>query len=156
MCESSALLCEPKQLNYTNRGRLLTIDPKKIFVNENVSFGEFCCKVFFFPDSFRMSRGGGGGGIGGGDNGGFNNYNDNYNDSSSYNTYGLSASFLNSLGIQGPLHTKVFVANVSINFTKKNCLFLYTIYMMLGSGYNLSQGFFFFFIFLFNFRFFSF
>lgn len=31
----------------------------------------------------------------------------------SYNTYGLSTSFLESLGIQGPLHTKVFVANVS-------------------------------------------
>lgn len=71
--------------------------------------------LFLFPISFRMSRGGiGGGGIGGGDHSGFNNYNDNYNDSSSYNTYGLSASFLNSLGIQGPLHTKVFVANVSI------------------------------------------
>lgn len=32
---------------------------------------------------------------------------------SSYNTYGLSASFLSSLRIQGPLHNKVFVANVS-------------------------------------------
>lgn len=71
--------------------------------------------IFFLIRFYRMSRGNVGGvGIGGGDNGGFNNYNDNYNDSSSYNTYGLSASFLNSLGIQGPLHTKVFVANVSI------------------------------------------
>lgn len=70
-----------------------------------------------------MSRGGGIGGGGIGDNGGFNNY-DNYNDSSSYNTYGLSASFLNSLGIQGPLHTKVFVANVSI---KKNFVCFCTI-----------------------------
>lgn len=32
----------------------------------------------------------------------------------SYNTYGLSPSFLASLRIQGPLHNKVFVANVSI------------------------------------------
>lgn len=32
-----------------------------------------------------------------------------------YNTYGLSVKFLEGLGItQGPLHTKVFVANVSI------------------------------------------
>jgi hypothetical protein len=29
------------------------------------------------------------------------------------NTYGLSAPFLESLGIDGPLHTRVFVANVS-------------------------------------------
>lgn len=31
-----------------------------------------------------------------------------------HNTYGLSASFLNNLGIQPPLHNKIFVANVSI------------------------------------------
>lgn len=31
-----------------------------------------------------------------------------------FNYYGLSASFLESLGINGPLHNKVFVANVSI------------------------------------------
>lgn len=31
-----------------------------------------------------------------------------------YNTYGLSVKFLEGLGINGPLHTKVFVANVSI------------------------------------------
>lgn len=32
-----------------------------------------------------------------------------------YNTYGLSVKFLEGLGItHGPLHTKVFVANVSI------------------------------------------
>lgn len=31
-----------------------------------------------------------------------------------YNTYGLSTSFLESLGINGPLHNKIFVANVSI------------------------------------------
>lgn len=29
------------------------------------------------------------------------------------NTYGLSTQFLESLGIDGPLHTRVFVANVS-------------------------------------------
>lgn len=31
-----------------------------------------------------------------------------------FNTYGLSTKFLEGLGIQGPLHTKVFVANVSM------------------------------------------
>lgn len=56
--------------------------------------------------------------------------NNDYNNqtSSNYNYYGLSASFLESLGITGPLHNKVFVANVSIVFkivyqlrkTKKN------------------------------------
>lgn len=73
--------------------------------------------------------GGGGGNNGGGGNGGnFNNFNDlgdlnnEFNNDQSFNTYGLSASFLDSLGIQGPLHTKVFVANVSIfilSFVKK-------------------------------------
>ena len=37
-----------------------------------------------------------------------------YIDSSNFNTYGLSTKFLEGLGIQGPLHHKVFVANVSI------------------------------------------
>lgn len=50
-------------------------------------------------------------GGGGNNGGGINDY-----DSGNYNTYGLSASFLEGLGIQGPLHTKVFVANVSIVF----------------------------------------
>lgn len=31
-----------------------------------------------------------------------------------YNTYGLSKSFLEGLGIQGPLYNKIFIANVSI------------------------------------------
>lgn len=38
-----------------------------------------------------------------------------------FNTYGLSTKFLEGLGIQGPLHTKVFVANVSMIET----IFLY-------------------------------
>lgn len=42
---------------------------------------------------------------------GLNNYDQQ---DTSYNTYGLSPSFLASLRIQGPLHNKVFVANVSI------------------------------------------
>lgn len=78
-------------------------------------------------DGGRGGHGGGGGGNGGGGGGGgnggnFNNFNDrddqqnggDFNNDQSFNTYGLSASFLDSLGIQGPLHTKVFVANVSI------------------------------------------
>lgn len=35
-------------------------------------------------------------------------------DERQFETYGLSVKFLEGLGIQGPLHTKVFVANVSI------------------------------------------
>lgn len=36
-----------------------------------------------------------------------------------YNTYGLSTSFLESLGINGPLHTKVFVANLDYKVDTK-------------------------------------
>lgn len=32
-----------------------------------------------------------------------------------FNTYGLSIKFLEGLGIQGPLHTRIFIANVSIS-----------------------------------------
>lgn len=46
-----------------------------------------------------------GGGGGGGPMGDFD---------SPYNTYGLSTSFLEGLGIQGPLYNKIFIANVSI------------------------------------------
>ena len=35
-------------------------------------------------------------------------------------TYGLSAEFLESLGIDGPLNTKVFVANVSLQNSMYN------------------------------------
>jgi hypothetical protein len=58
-------------------------------------------KIFIhsFNDSSRSH--------GGGNNGGSNLEN--------FNTYGLSVKFLEGLGItHGPLHTKVFVANVSI------------------------------------------
>ena len=42
------------------------------------------------------------------------------------NTYGLSPQFLESLGIDGPLHTRVFVANVSsVSHEKKLTLFLW-------------------------------
>ncbi|TDG52058.1 hypothetical protein AWZ03_001339 [Drosophila navojoa] len=82
--------------------------------------------------------GGGGGGNGGGrdhmddrDRGfsrrdddrisGRNNFNMMSNDfnSSNYNLYGLSASFLESLGISGPLHNKVFVANLDYKVDSK-------------------------------------
>ncbi len=49
----------------------------------------------------RDSHGGGGGGGGAGGGGGYGN------------TYGLSPEFLSSLGIDGPLHTRLFVVNVS-------------------------------------------
>ena len=38
------------------------------------------------------------------------------NSAPQYNTYGLSPQFLESLGITGPLSSRVFVANVSIYF----------------------------------------
>lgn len=44
--------------------------------------------------------------------------NDFVNQAANYNYYGLSASFLENLGITGPLHNKVFVANVSIFLPK--------------------------------------
>ncbi|XP_068155888.1 myelin expression factor 2 isoform X1 [Drosophila tropicalis] len=84
-------------------------------------------------------NGGGGGGNGGGrdhlddrDRGfsrrdddrlsGRNNFNmmsNDYNNSSNYNLYGLSSSFLESLGISGPLHNKVFVANLDYKVDSK-------------------------------------
>lgn len=42
-----------------------------------------------------------------------------------FNTYGLSPSFLASLNIIGPLHTKVFVANVSMNLNVQRCFFVF-------------------------------
>ncbi|ALC47084.1 rump [Drosophila busckii] len=52
---------------------------------------------------------------------GRNNFNMMSNDfnSSNYNLYGLSASFLESLGISGPLHNKVFVANLDYKVDSK-------------------------------------
>lgn len=38
-----------------------------------------------------------------------------------YNTYGLSKSFLEGLGIQGPLYNKIFIANVSIPPVERRC-----------------------------------
>jgi RNA recognition motif-containing protein len=68
-------------------------------------------------DDDRMPNRGnlGGGNLGGGGGGG--NYNDY--DGGSFNTYGLSTSFLQGLGINGPLHTKVFVANLDYKVTSK-------------------------------------
>lgn len=51
--------------------------------------------------------------------------NDFVNQAANYNYYGLSASFLENLGITGPLHNKVFVANVSIFCTKMMLLRLF-------------------------------
>ncbi|XP_017073715.1 heterogeneous nuclear ribonucleoprotein M [Drosophila eugracilis] len=49
----------------------------------------------------------------------FNMMSNDYNNSSNYNLYGLSASFLESLGISGPLHNKVFVANLDYKVDNK-------------------------------------
>ncbi|XP_005184839.1 myelin expression factor 2 [Musca domestica] len=89
----------------------------------------------------RDGGGGGGGGMGGGRGGGGgndggyggrrdddrssgrNNYNmmsnDFVNPPANYNYYGLSASFLENLGITGPLHNKVFVANLDYKVDTK-------------------------------------
>ncbi|XP_037807340.1 myelin expression factor 2 [Lucilia sericata] len=78
-------------------------------------------------------RGGGGSVDRGGDRGfsrrdddrssGRNNFNmmanDFNNQQGNYNYYGLSASFLESLGITGPLHNKVFVANLDYKVDSK-------------------------------------
>lgn len=40
-----------------------------------------------------------------------------------YNTYGLSKSFLEGLGIQGPLYNKIFIANVSIPPVEREVVF---------------------------------
>lgn len=69
----------------------------------------------------RPLGGGGGGNMGGGGPGGNNIGNIGGGGGgpmgdfdSPYNTYGLSTSFLEGLGIQGPLYNKIFIANVSI------------------------------------------
>jgi RNA recognition motif-containing protein len=59
--------------------------------------------------SVNRSGGGGRGGGGGGGGGG-----------GAYgNTYGLSPQFLESLGIDGPLHTRLFVANLSYSVDER-------------------------------------
>jgi hypothetical protein len=67
----------------------------------------FLDSLFFFSKIFIHSFNDSSRSHGGGNNGGSNLEN--------FNTYGLSVKFLEGLGItHGPLHTKVFVANVSI------------------------------------------
>ncbi|XP_031635659.1 heterogeneous nuclear ribonucleoprotein M [Contarinia nasturtii] len=55
---------------------------------------------------------------GGKGNSGSGSYN-NFDQQQDYNTYGLSPSFLASLNIIGPLHTKVFVANLDYKVDAK-------------------------------------
>ena len=55
-----------------------------------------------------MSNSMGGGGGGGG-----------YGNKADGNTYGLSPQFLQSLGIDGPLHTRLFVANLSYDVDER-------------------------------------
>ena len=44
------------------------------------------------------------------------------------NTYGLSVRFLESLGIDGPLHTRVFVANLAYDVSSsKSFFFIYSL-----------------------------
>ncbi|XP_078052632.1 heterogeneous nuclear ribonucleoprotein rumpelstiltskin isoform X2 [Augochlora pura] len=63
--------------------------------------------------------GGGGGGVGGGGSGGGGG---GGGDNKFGNTYGLSTQFLESLGINGPLVTRVFVANLDYKVDEKKLL----------------------------------
>ncbi|XP_058118468.1 myelin expression factor 2 [Anopheles ziemanni] len=63
--------------------------------------------------------GGGGGGVLGGGNLGGVSVGGGSDFSQDYNTYGLSVKFLEGLGIQGPLHTKIFVANLDYKVDAK-------------------------------------
>jgi hypothetical protein len=76
-------------------------------------------------DRSRSPRGGGGRHHGGGGDGGMVNFG---------NTYGLSPRFLESLGIDCELHTRVFVANLDYavsfisTFLQFRCVFLLVLY----------------------------
>lgn len=92
----------------------------------------------YFPIfHFSIFRSGGGGGGNGGGN--FNNFSQN---EQNYNTFGLSTSFLENLGIQAPLHTKIFVANVSIFWSKFSFLrkVFWDVYCCFDSLTNLSNS----------------
>uniref|UniRef100_A0A1L8DHC4 Putative rna-binding protein hnrnp-m n=1 Tax=Nyssomyia neivai TaxID=330878 RepID=A0A1L8DHC4_9DIPT len=123
--------CVGKALEKLNRyeisGRHLVV--KEDYGDERDEFGRVV----------RAGGGGGGGGQGGGGNnnnssrgGGGNDYRRDRDDDrprhssghgndydGPYNTYGLSTSFLEGLGIFGPLHTKVFVANLDYKVDAK-------------------------------------
>lgn len=72
------------------------------------------------PSRSNMSRQNGGGG-GGGGGGGVESLGRN-SEPNFGNTYGLSTQFLESLGINGPLVTKVFVANLDYKVDEKKLL----------------------------------
>ncbi|EDS37206.1 myelin expression factor 2 [Culex quinquefasciatus] len=113
-----------KMNRFDINGRQLVI--KEDYGNERDKYGRVV------PKSFRGSGGDGGGGGGGGggrdndnrgrrdrdddrisgrdDGGGFN---------PDFNTYGLSIKFLEGLGIQGPLHTRIFIANLDYKVDAK-------------------------------------
>lgn len=80
-------------------------------------------------DVDRMpARGISGGGGGYGNIGGRGDY-------GTYNTFGLSTSFLQGLGIDGPLHNKVFVANLDYKVDAKK---LKQVFKLAGRIYNLD------------------
>lgn len=109
-----------KMNRFDINGRQLVI--KEDYGNERDKYGRVV------PKSFRGDGGGGGGGGGGRDNdnrrrdrdddrisgrddgGGFN---------PDFNTYGLSIKFLEGLGVQGPLHTRIFIANLDYKVDAK-------------------------------------
>jgi RNA recognition motif-containing protein len=125
-----------KMNRYDLNGRNLVI--KEDYGNERDKYG-------------RVIKSGGGGGVGNIGGGGGGRSNDNYgrrdrdddrmsyNDRSigdqSFNTYGLSTKFLEGLGISGPLHTKVFVANLDYKVDAKK---LKQVFKLAGRIYNID------------------
>lgn len=114
-----------KMNRFDINGRQLVI--KEDYGNERDKYGRVVPKSFRGNDrdgGGNDNRGGGGGGGGGGgrrdrdddrisgrdDGGGFN---------PDFNTYGLSIKFLEGLGIQGPLHTRIFIANLDYKVDAK-------------------------------------
>lgn len=75
---------------------------------------------FSLPNPFRSMSNSGGGSLKANNMG-----MSNFDQQEQYNTYGLSPSFLASLRIQGPLHNKIFVANVSMKFIKPNTIHIF-------------------------------
>ncbi|CRK96705.1 CLUMA_CG009891, isoform A [Clunio marinus] len=118
----SVPLALDKMNRYDLNGRNLVV--KEDFGNERDKYGRVVSKV----------GGGGGGGGGGSSNYRMNRDRDddrisfgdarghgggNISNLENFNTYGLSVKFLEGLGITGPLHTKVFVANLDYKVDAK-------------------------------------
>ena len=107
---SKAKLAIEKMHRFELKGRKLVV--KEDFDTERDKFGRIIkgsSERDRDRDRGRSSMGGIGGGGGGGGGGGID-----FGD-----TYGLSPQFLDSLGIDGPLHTRLFIANLDYKVDEK-------------------------------------